>query len=135
MVRGQTALWFAIHVPFYTVASYAVVTGTPWARNLTVFLVWVAFALGVLSAVAFSLVSVQFDHDQAVPVESIPDRRSVPLWLSLPLDIAFVLLLAAYGWFWSAAAWSIGEAFSSIGISTGLAVRRKHDAKMKAALR
>jgi hypothetical protein len=73
----------------------ALYLGRQWAQNLLLFAVWL---FAILSTVAV------FSKE----TQAIINKKgfSVPQSVSMAYDLLFIAVLASYGWFFSAAAWT-----------------------------
>lgn len=107
--KAVTSLaWYAA---ILTAAYLASVEGAEWAANVVRFYAWVA--LGIASFfVTVILVSLASD----TPMPARPPR-ALPGWAGWLLSLAFAFMLAASGWFISAAAYLLACGISEVGLA------------------
>lgn len=88
--------WLFVNGAFMALLIYAIYWKVQWANNLIIFATWSLTILGLLViSVDSILTSIQKDRK----------IRSVPLWLDQTSDVILICILAANGWYWTAAIW------------------------------
>ena len=95
------ALWVTGNVALIGSLYLAISDGNDRAANIALFMIWFMFAVSLFSF-SDDVVAVMIKNRQ-----SRPPFIAVPRWIEIPIDFVVVLAIAAQGWMWSAAAYSI----------------------------
>jgi hypothetical protein len=131
--------WAALNGAIAGLAAYGVLADVAWARNLSVFAIWLALAMSVFLFLALTLVLVRMEAGDDVPmegmIEDLPKGHSVPTWVSVSFDVCFVVFLVAFGWFATAAAWIVCDVLTRAVLRIAKDIRRVHETRLQEALR
>lgn len=78
------------------------VMGVGWAGNVVVFVTW-AFAVLLMFSVFIVFLASFLPNDKRPPIITL----SVPKWVDVTYDLTVILVLAGFGWFVTAAGWTL----------------------------
>lgn len=116
----RTPKWVLWNAAIFAAVWFGVVEGVGWVENLARFGLPALALIGGLG-LAFCLVVILLSHvgeawdDDLEEMARKLSARSVPTWLNRLTDVALVVILAAFGWYWIAALWTAACIWGGVG--------------------
>ena len=99
--------WIILHALMMACLCWGMFRDVEWAQNIVVFMVWLNL---------FVVLLVLSIKDCRAKVRK--ERGNIPKWAHIAYDVVFIVILAAFGWFVAAAAYTVSS-FLCLGILFG----------------
>jgi len=99
--------WIIFHALMMACLYWGMFRDVEWARNIVVFMVWLNL---------FVVLLVLSIKDCRVKMRD--ERGNIPQWAHIAYDVVTIVILAAFGWFVTAAAYAVSS-FLCLGILFG----------------
>ena len=83
---------YSVNVVLVVISYFALIDNQIWAINLLKFYIWLVFIFNILGC----FVAKKFSEKKFR--EGKPVKRTIPLWITLPIDLTVLCLIVAKGW-------------------------------------